>query len=601
MKNLNLFNCNYLYLRNPILMLFSYALEDDSCDLLQRSLERSRNEHIIIQTNENNVREISDVITLSETGTFDQIKEELDKAVRRTKEKKHFNNNDLTVCLFLDSKSVSSSNILDKCEELYSLLKNAYYNNIYFDVYYLIINDFVVIDPGRKTANGKVLAISKNEWVRYVYLLGDVDSDGRLTTNQNELFITMLNSVLLTNCIFDNENVNRLQDILSRESENSKFFCIGSVSFFPFDHQIQQLVRTELLDQLFNDEIISDTSFEMPGFIESLYNDILGKLNACKINISRSTVAPKLSMSNIDYLDLFLSDELIKKMNDTEIDVRKEFNGKIGNYWNKLKSRINDLLNEANISFWSPQYAEYIVKIVISYVNQFRLVLYHDHVKNRERYREWNDDKINIRKSKYNMKLAEELFEKWYCFQNEKKAYIIFDDCVKTILELLKKWQKKVSDNRETFSKIKYESDFEWMLLLKNCTNTQKPFLKYIRRFFSEYLSKNPYKVNACRQILNSFYDLEFESNAIENTIEDFITQYEWEIKHYIMPNPEIVMADSEIEKLNKKLYQTIEKKIFLNLQRHIQDIEPYICYYGNLYNRFIEYIQKENHNILLL
>ena len=164
----------------------------------------------------------------------------------------------------------------------------------------------------------------------------------------------------------------------------------------------------------------------------------------------------------------------------------------------------------------------------------------------------------------------------------------------------MKKWQKQVSDNRESFSKIKYESDFEWMSLLKNCTNTQKPFLKYIRCLFSEYLSKNPYKVNACRQMLNSFYDLEINPSLIENTIKYFIMQFEWEIKHYIKPNPEIVMPDNEIEKLNKNLYQTIEKKVFLNLQRHIKDIEPYICYYGNLYNRFIEYIQKENHNILL-
>ena len=140
----------------------------------------------------------------------------------------------------------------------------------------------------------------------------------------------MLNSVLLTNCIIDNENINRLQDILSRESENSKFFCIGSVSFYPFEHQIQQLVRTELLDQLFKDEITHDTSFEMPGCIKSLYNDILDKLNENKIHISRSVVAPKLSISNIDYLDLFLSDELIKKINETVIEVRKEFHGKIG-------------------------------------------------------------------------------------------------------------------------------------------------------------------------------------------------------------------------------------------------------------------------------
>lgn len=600
MKNLDVFNGSHLYLRNPIIMLFAYALEDDSCDLLQRSLEYSQKEHIIIQTQENNVREISDVLTLSDTGTFDQIKEELDRAVRRTKERKHFNNNDLTVCLFLDSKSVSSSDIIDKCKELYLLLKNAYYNNIYFDVYYLIINDFVVIDSGRKTANEKVLALSKNEWVRNIYLLGDVDSDGRLITNRNELFIPMLNSVLLTNCIIDNENVNRLQDILSRESEESKFFCIGSVSFYPFDHQIQQLVRTELLDQLFNDEVISDTSFEMPGFIKSLYNDILDRLNENKIHISRSAVAPKLGMSNIDYLDLFLSDELIKEINETEIEVRKEFHGKIDSYWNKLKKQINDFLNQVNISFWSPQYVEYIVKTVISYVNQLRLVLYNDYVKNLKRYKEWNEEKINIRKPKYNMKLAEELFEKWCYFQNEKKAYIIFDDCVKTILDLLKKWQKKVSDNCETFYKIKYESDFKWMILLKNCTNTQKPFLKYIRCFFSEYLSKNPYKVNACRQMLNGYYDLEFDSNTIENTIEYFITQFEWEIKHFITPNPEIVIPDSEIKKMNKKLYQTIEKKIFINLQRYIQDTEPYICYYGNLYNRFIEYIQKENHNILL-
>ena len=174
----------------------------------------------------------------------------LDRVIRQDKLHKYPFNNDLTVCLFFDSFS-SNIPLIEICTELYNTLTNAYYNRVVIDIYFLLLEDFVENDPRRlhnMSAAQMLNSIQSQEWVRYIFLLSDVNSEGQLTKDYDGLFTMMLTSAFLTNsCNGDGKSIGRLEDVLIRETETGKFFCLGQISLQQSPEDINHMVRKELL------------------------------------------------------------------------------------------------------------------------------------------------------------------------------------------------------------------------------------------------------------------------------------------------------------------------------------------------------------------
>lgn len=567
---------------------------------------------------ENNIMKSDDIITLPNTV---ELKNEsdfislLDIAIRRTKSHKYFNNNDLTVCLFLDSDSINTHQIGDTIKELYKLLNKAYYNRVCVDIYFLLLEEFTLCSKTKsknEVAKNMLSEFSKQDWVRYIYLLSDVNNKGQLITDRNELFQLMLDSAFLTNCLVNNENINRLQDILIRESESSKYFCIGQVALCPSEQGMKQMVRAELLQKLLKDDIVNSDSPEMPSFLKFLCDDIQNELFGKALEIppdSSATVPISVSsLTNFDYLYLFFKNKPMQKMDQIELECKEEFLNKADYYFQQANIWINDLLDQFNMNFWTSQYEGFVTTTVMYFINQYQSQIYAECKLAHEEYISWKNQKITVKrkiKRAKRQELASQLLEQWRGFQVKERVYSVLDECIAEICYRIKLWHEDIMKKCRLFSELQIDSDYRWRVLLQNSTQTQKLLLKYERKIFSEYLMQNPWKVNKCRQQLNSLLRNEISSEAIENTIAPFIEQLFWEVRQFLLlwQNFDQVsgLKNTQIKELYMKLYHVTETDILLNTRRNIFNTEPYLCFYGIFCKQLIRYIQGQNESDYIL
>lgn len=535
---------------------------------------------------------------------------ELDAAIRRSKRHRYPNNNDLTVCLFFDS-TTSDMLVTKVCRELYSLLSHAYYNHVFFDIYFLLLEDFVPC-AGRIAQNSnaarQLSELHKQEWVRYIFLLSDVTNTGQLILDSDKLFQTVLTAVLLTNSHSRGETMGQLQDILIREAEGGKFFCLGQTALCPSVREIQQMVQAELLVQLSAQVQTNEDFPKKQSCLVSLFDDIRSDIlkesgEIEHIGCYAYTVSAAASVvTNSDCLDTFFHENPELYMEEVEKRCRQHFEEQTVHYWRQVKVWLDDMLCQYNASICVPQCEQFVVAVADDCLNQLQQQLQARSNDARDRFVAWKNKAALMRRRSWRRapeRAAYRLLDQWRVQKADELTYQIMDRCISDIRTRIKCWQEDIIRKCSLFSELRRSTDHKWDTLLRDSTASVRLLLQYRRNALSAYLQQYSWRVGACRSQLDALLGKEAGAAEIANLISIHTEQLLREGARSTLPWVDFQLFsgpdNTQTEVAYEKLYHALKTDIPLNTRRDISNAAVYLCFLGRTQYSFVNYVQKQD------
>lgn len=604
----------YPQLTNPILVVLSGTEISRKHQLMKHFFDEMHSEYMAAQLYRDTAQpaQCSELIPIPVTPTFTlqpAFFSELDAAIRRSKRHRYPNNNDLTVCLFFDS-TTSDMLVTEVCRELYALLSHAYYNHVFFDIYFLLLEDFVPSD-GRITQNAdaarQLSELHKQEWVRYIFLLSDVTSKGQLILDSDRLFQTVLTAVLLTNSYPGGANMSQLQDILMREAEGGKFFCLGQTALWPSVREIQQMVQAELLLQL-SARIQTNESFpKKQSCLGSLFDDIRNRILEESRGIeyigcyAYTVPAAASSLTNSDCLDTFFHENPDLYMEEVGKRCRQHFEEQTVHYWRQIKVWLDDMLCQYNASICVPQCEQFVAAAADACLNQLQQQLQARSNSARNRFVAWKNETALMKRRSWRcapQRAAYRLLDQWRVQKADELTYQVMDRCISDIRAHIKLWQEDIIRKCGLFSELKRSADHKWDTLLRDSTASVRLLLQYRRHALSAYLQQYPWRVDACRSQLDTLLTKTAGAADIADLVSVHTEQLLREGGRSTLPWADFQLFNgpdnAQTEAAYEKLYHALKTDIPLNTRRDIPNAATYLCFLGRTQDSFVDYVQQQ-------
>lgn len=594
---------------NPIMVVLSGRKVGQKLKLLER-IFGSINGYMVAQLYENFADLVEDSnlipipVNFEEHGVFLTA---MDAAIRKNKVHKYPNNNDLTVCLFIDSASIIP--LQDICEQLLKLLNGAYYNRVFFDIYYLLWEDFVPDTAGKAwsaNAGKQVLTLGAQEWVRYVFLASDVNSKGQLIADEAKLFRMVLTTMFLTNCSTDRGDMTGLQDLLMRVTENGKFFALGQAALYQSTQQIDQVIRTELLEQLSASTHCDKDLPKQMTCLATLYSDIFDEIwgESCQIeHIGCYTYAmPTDTLTNGDCLDVLFHENPALYMKEVKVRCQRRLMERIPQYWQRVKAWLNDLLYQCRASICAPECGTLAAAVADTALDHLQQQFQKEAAGASNRFLTWKNQMVEKPLNKWwsaRERFAYRLLDQWRRQKVEELVYEFLDEYIYDIRTRVKLWKEEITRTCVLFAELQHDAQRKWTALLRDSSPTEQLLLQYRKKVMSAYLQREPQCVEACCRQLNALLGRQPEMAEIAGVIYRHTEQLRWEGEQSAQPwaNPRLPdgMSDPEVEALYNALYSVLKVDVPLNTRRHIPNASTYICFFGGAQNHFIGYVRKQN------
>lgn len=600
----------YPQLTNPMLLVLSDTDIEQRLMLTKRLFGELGCESMIAQlgtgvpclSEDDNVIRIS--TNPSPSGSYLSM-ESLDRVIRQDKLHKYPHNNDLTICLFFDS---SSSNIplIEICTELYNTLTNAYYNRVVIDIYFLLLEDFVESDPIRLQnilAARKLGSIEAQEWIRYIFLLSDVNSEGQLTNDYDRLFTTVLTSAFLTNsCNGDGKSIGKLEDVLMRETETGKFFCLGHISLQQSVEDIFHMVRKELLNALSKDsESKLDLSREL-FFPNILVSDVKKEVTQQSSGIRHipyyksGFVENTIEISNSDLLDLCFHDGPERFMDEAEIRSQKHFAEYSANYWRQLKAWMDDTLFQFSYGISANGYEDYVASEANKVLLNLEQIYHQKYDAAKEELRQWKSQSVRYTAKKRISVILSVLME-WRDLKADEVMQKLLISCISDMRTRIKYWRDDMARKYMLFSALHQDEESRWNGLIRDSDMALRLLLEYRQKEFVSYLCDNRWWINACCGRINSLLREEISKDELINMVSAEADKFVCEGLQTSLPWADTRLPEGinpRIDDLYTMLYQALKTEIPLLTRRRIYNAATYLCFFGKTSTRFTRYIYEQ-------
>lgn len=528
--------------------------------------------------------------------------EAFDRVIRQNKLHKYPHNNDLTVCLFFDSFS-SNIPLSEICTELYNTLTNAYYNRVVFDIYFLLLEDFVASSKRRfqnLIAAQKLGDIQSCEWVRYIFLLSDVNSEGQLTNDYNGLFTTVLMSIFLTNsCNGDGKSLGRLEDVLMRETETGKFFCLGHISLQQSSQDIRHMVRTELLRALSKNAEIKTVRSEEISIHSMLASDVKNEVDRQSFGIMhipcyRISLPDNINEINkSNFLDICFHDGPARFIDEAENRCRKHFTEHIGNYWRQLKTQMDDMLCQFDHGLSDEGCEEYVASKVDMALSKYEQLCQDKRSAINEEILLWKSQALRVCSRKV-ISIAFNLLEEWRDLRVREIVIKLLNFCISDMRTRINYWRDDIARKCRQFSMLCQREESSWNTLVRDSDMASRILLEYRQRELTSYLHNNQWWIDACRGRINFLLREQIGETDLVNIVAAETEQLLCEGLQASLPWSDTNLpedSDPRIDELYTGLYQALKNEIPLLTRRRIYNAPTYLCFFGGASARFIEYV----------
>lgn len=543
------------------------------------------------------------------TNKIDVDFQTLDAELRKIKKHRYINNNDLTVCLYLDSNndSFDANFIIDEISAIFS---NAYSNKVIIDIYFFVKEEF--INSAQIISKTTAIKTSLNtlqelECVRYIFLLSDVSSDGVLVNDFYMLFNAALLSTLVTNYCDESNEIKLLQDTLMRETESGKYFCIGHFPLEQNEEIINSTVKASLIKRIckYKGKLMYNQE-DMARLCNCSYftNDVYDFMSRKSVNIRSVKLYEKPTYKKGDKITnyqlltdafgvnyrLFLSD-LYKEAVAYSSEREKVF-------WENIKSLLDEMIF-CNFGTSDLKYsAETVFKSVDNALDNS---LYENWAAKKvllEEEMNWRQEVVHLSFLPFRINAAYRVLSEWIDFKCRALSYYITENFIIYLKDMLDSWMKDYAAKHSILNITKVAEEKKVSDIYEYLPNIMKLLYIFQTNSFDRFLDRNQWYLDRYNRKISSAIFSGSDNIEIAGIIEKYTAKtllygqrhsYSWANLHI----PMLSEDPHSVNKLYSEIYNTLRNESSLLSRRQIHNGETYLCFCGKTSSDFADYVRE--------
>lgn len=530
----------------------------------------------------------------------------LERAVRRTKQHKYHNRNDIVVCVVLDSENHDVS-IGETCRRIYQDLETAYFNHIYFDFYFMISEEFTV-GGSLGQFNIQILedleAISSEEWVRYIFLISDITSEELAIASVSEQFQAVLNSVILTNCSSSTGAGSAVvNERLTMENQDlrSKFLSLGRIELSLEHDLIQDIVRHTLLEEVFHLPPGKQKTANIPLSTTAMRSGIESEVRRMSTAIEK--IAGYRCMTSLEAAEC-TNQEVISTCFHTNpenfmMTIERRLSEVCGQrmqyaHYEQIISWMDNILHQIGVNLCDIDCCRAVYREACQEVQRCRQENERTRCDNEQQFSLWKNEKVQVRRwwkwfRAHNWQL--QVLEKWTEFKSIEQECRIFEQCLSDIETYIGSWLRTKENLYSSLESYRFDAAAVIRVRLNDCCDTKRCLAGFYQQELQEYLKEHQEIPQRFRQELESLLEQQTDLPSLTNCIRAHTRRLHtnW------MYGPRTHVGNAaELSGMCEALYSSLLKRTVLYMRGQAINIEPYICVMGRRANALIEYIYKQ-------
>lgn len=580
---------------------------------------------ILAENAEQKYQRILDLFGNSENLLLFQFIEtnEMEEHIRRLKRRRYNRSNTIDVCIIIDSTHAQSP-LKEICAKVYEELERAFPDHVYIDIYYMMYEGFEMNSFMREVNKKFICSLSeleKEEWIRFVFLVSEVNNRERVIGDRKDIFDIIINSVAALNLGwgYDKEiNGGSISEKLFQavQAYDSKVLTIGCIRMVQGEEKTKQLIKNYLLQEtlLYQGE---NNTLEKTG--ERFEYNFTKDLNRIEQQVKKKCLGIRsigfyetMSMDNSNnytnsqvLTNCFHKNHLFFMENVFNECVEEQVQKGNFIWWLQVKEWFFSETHILSILLNEGQGVEKTIQPIVKTVeeqidiaqkklNTQKLVLEH-----------WKTNrKVDKYYLKQNKKLRNDRYQfivlsEWTSLIGRKISYEVFIKYLYDIRRELLVWKIELLSRYRSFMQYVDGLKNMWDNELLNCSGTEKKFIDMYSIEIRDFIKNNSFMINKLWIVLKDlFFEKDFELQKVEESINDMVDWIYRERNEYgnlVDSWQNAYKTQSGKEFFFSEVYYGLLQYNGIQLRGNIFNMEPYICMIGDKKDEFINYLIK-NH-----
>lgn len=458
----------------------------------------------------------------------------MERAVRRTKQHKYHNQNDIAVCAVLDSEDHETA-VGEVCRRICQDLESAYFNHVFFDLYFMISEEFTPNGPLREQ-NLRIMeeleAISREDWVRYIFLVSDVTNEEIALANATEPFRAVLHSVVLTNCRSSTGAGSALvNERLTMEAQalESKFLSLGRLELALEHDLVQAMLQYEMLEGVFRLPAPRKRTADIPLAVSALRSDI-----------RRMVLLLSDSIDKIAVYRCMTSQEAAKHTNQELLSAcfhngpeafllenEKRLHEECGQwmkrvYRGQITAWLDHILQKTGPDICDVDRCRAAYREACREIRTLREKNERDRRDHERDFSEWEDKRIRV--SKWRSWFPAEhwqfrILEEWTSYRAREQVFDLFERCLRDIESYAAGWLKEKESLCGALSRSRLDAAAALEAMQNDHSDTMRCLAGFCQQELKACLEEHPEILLQFRRDLNGFLERQADGRDLMSCI----------------------------------------------------------------------------------
>lgn len=541
----------------------------------------------------------------------------LEQAVRKTKRHKYVKRGDADVCVIVD-RPEEDTDFMQICSQLYDILKDAYFSHVFFDIYYLMSEEFLKMSHNNKLNYlffKQVEQLEKDEWVRFIFLLSEMTNEEVLAFTHEELFEMVLDSIIMGNCErlhFDNGSRSIYENLSETALDHSsKLVTLGRMPLYLEDEKIKKVLMHGLIEEL--SQCWSHTRKIVESFPLGL--DILSiKIKTCvkslKEGINAVGYYESVSAESVgeftygEILGRCFQNNHLEYIRINRFQCQKECEDITKDFCcNQFNVFLKDNLQQCVWNIFDAEFVDLFIKAADKEIKEYLENNLKELSAAKEKLVLWKqckaDPGIHRKRNQYCGNYQMVVLNEWSNIYSEMLSYEILQNCLLDVCYYLNEWRDKLYSICQEMNNYWEKATGEMHILFQDSNRTGKIILRAVQKNLKDYLDSNKDIVGNCyRDIYNSAFE-ENNNNfvlwqIIQKYVDRILIQNWQEIRNWG------TKSDQDFYPVDfyQELYAEVLNSKVMQMRGSVYNMEPFICFIGPVENDFIRYLAGQENMV---
>ncbi|MDE7260620.1 MAG: hypothetical protein K2N78_00940 [Oscillospiraceae bacterium] len=525
-------------------------------------------------------------------------------AVRRTKQHKYHNQNDIAVCAVLDSENHEVA-VGEVCRRICQDLENAYFNHVFFDLYFMISEEFTPSGPLREQ-NLRIMedleTISQEDWVRYIFLVSDVTNEELALASAAEQFRAVLHSVVLTNCRSSTGVSSALvneQLMMEAQDLESKFLSLGRIELALEHDLVQAMIQYEMLEGVFRMPMSRRETADIPLAVSALRSDIRQMVRPLsdeieKIAVYRCVTSQEAAEhTNQELLSACFHNGPEAFMRENEERLHEECGQWMKRVYRvQITAWLDHILQKAGPDICDIECCRAVYREACGEIQTLRKKNEQDCGDHKRDFSEWKDRKVRVSRW-WTWFPAEHwqfrILEEWTAYWVREQACVLFERCLRDIESYAVDWLKEKESLCNALSRFRLDAAAALEAKQNDCSDTKRCLAEFYQQELKACLGDQI--LLQFQRDLNGFLERQADSRALMSCIQTHTARL---YASWMAEGSRRSGSVAEQCGMWEVLYASVLKRAVLYMRGQTFNVDPYICILGRREDPLVAYIRGQ-------